>query len=54
MPVTHIGNNCIVCWGSVVKGYFNDNTIIFSNPAKGYHLSTDEWLKKVMEDKQDD
>ena len=54
MPGTHIGNNCIVGGGTVAKGYFDDNTIIFGNPAKAYRLSTTEWIekkaKKLMED----
>ena len=53
MPGTHIGNNCIVGGGTVAKGFFEDNTIIFGNPAKAYGISTNEWIenkaKKLME-----
>lgn len=31
---TTIGNNCIVGAGSVVRGKFPDNAVIFGNPAK--------------------
>lgn len=31
---TTIGNNCIVGAGSVVRGKFPDNSVIFGNPAK--------------------
>ncbi len=31
---THIGNNCVIAAGSVVKGNFPDNTLIAGNPAK--------------------
>lgn len=31
---TTIGNNCIVGAGSVVRGNFPDNSVIFGNPAK--------------------
>jgi acetyltransferase-like isoleucine patch superfamily enzyme len=31
---TSIGNNCIIGAGSVVRGQFPDNSVIFGNPAK--------------------
>ncbi|MDT8402404.1 MAG: acyltransferase [Bacteroidales bacterium] len=33
LPNTFIGDNCIVGAGSVVRGKFPDNSIIFGNPA---------------------
>ncbi len=46
LPGTHLGNNCIVGGGTVVKGYYGDNTILIGNPATVYHLSTVEWLER--------
>ncbi len=43
LPGTHIGNNCIVGAGAVVRGYVPDNTIVMGNPAVIYK-STSEWL----------
>ncbi len=34
LPNSTIGNNCIVGAGSVVRGKFPDNSVIFGNPAK--------------------
>lgn len=34
LPNTTIGNNCIIGAGSVVRGKFPDNSVIFGNPAK--------------------
>jgi acetyltransferase-like isoleucine patch superfamily enzyme len=34
LPNTVIGNNCVVGAGSVVRGKFPDNSVIFGNPAK--------------------
>jgi len=34
LPNTEIGNNCIVGAGSVVRGKFQDNSVIIGNPAK--------------------
>ena len=34
LPNTIIGNNCIVGTGSVVRGKFQDNSVIVGNPAK--------------------
>lgn len=34
LPNTTIGNNCIVGAGSVVRGKFPDDSVIFGNPAK--------------------
>jgi acetyltransferase-like isoleucine patch superfamily enzyme len=34
LPNTIIGDNCIVGAGSVVRGKFPDNSVIFGNPAK--------------------
>ena len=31
---THIGNNCVIAAGSIVKGNFPDNSLIAGNPAK--------------------
>ncbi len=31
---THIGNNCVIAAGSIVKGDFADNSLIAGNPAK--------------------
>ena len=42
---THIGNNCIVGAGSVVKGTFPDNSVIAGNPAKVV-CSLDEYVEK--------
>lgn len=46
LPGTHLGNNCIVGGGAVVKGYYGDNIILIGNPATIYHLSTSEWLER--------
>jgi acetyltransferase-like isoleucine patch superfamily enzyme len=34
LPNTIIGDNCIIGAGSVVRGKFPDNSVIFGNPAK--------------------
>ncbi|MCG8580251.1 MAG: acyltransferase [Bacteroidales bacterium] len=34
LPNTVIGDNCIVAAGAVVKGKFEDNSLIMGNPAK--------------------
>lgn len=34
LPNTTIGDNCIIGAGSVVRGKFPDNSVIFGNPAK--------------------
>jgi acetyltransferase-like isoleucine patch superfamily enzyme len=34
LPNTVVGNNCIIGAGSVVRGKFPDNSVIFGNPAK--------------------
>ena len=34
LPNTRIGDNCIVGAGSVLRGKFPDNSVIFGNPAK--------------------
>jgi acetyltransferase-like isoleucine patch superfamily enzyme len=34
LPNTTIGDNCIIGAGSVVRGRFPDNSVIFGNPAK--------------------
>ncbi len=34
LPNTQIGNNCMIGAGSVVRGKFPDNSVIFGNPAK--------------------
>jgi acetyltransferase-like isoleucine patch superfamily enzyme len=34
LPNTSIGNNCIIGAGSVVRGKFPDNSVIFGNPAQ--------------------
>lgn len=48
LPGTHIGKNCIVGAGSVVKGNIPDNSIVVGNPAKVI-AKTDEWARKHME-----
>lgn len=48
LPGTHIGKNCIVGAGSVVKGTIPDNSIVVGNPAKVL-AKTDEWAKHHME-----
>lgn len=42
LPGTHIGKNCIIGAGSVVKGTIQDNSIVVGNPAK-IIAKTDEW-----------
>lgn len=34
LPNTVVGDNCIIGAGSVVRGKFPDNSVIFGNPAK--------------------
>ena len=34
LPNSTIGDNCIVGAGSIVRGKFPDNSVIFGNPAK--------------------
>jgi acetyltransferase-like isoleucine patch superfamily enzyme len=34
LPNTIVGDNCIIGAGSVVRGKFPDNSVIFGNPAK--------------------
>ncbi|MBK3519748.1 acyltransferase [Carboxylicivirga marina] len=34
LPNTVIGDNCIVAAGAIVKGRFDDNSLIMGNPAK--------------------
>jgi acetyltransferase-like isoleucine patch superfamily enzyme len=34
LPNTLIGDNCIVGAGSIIRGKFPDNSVIFGNPAK--------------------
>ena len=48
LPGTHIGKNCIVGAGSVVKGAIPDNSIVVGNPARVI-AKTDEWAQKHME-----
>lgn len=48
LPGTHIGKNCIVGAGSVVKGVIPDNSIVVGNPAKVL-AKTDEWAKRHIE-----
>ena len=42
---TSIGDNCIIGAGSVVRGHFPDNSVIFGNPARVF-LKTD--ILKMM------
>ena len=48
LPNTIIGNNCIIGAGSVVRGKFPDNSVIFGNPAK---VVTKMSVLKLMYDK---
>lgn len=48
LPGTHIGKNCIVGAGSVVKGTIPDNSIVVGNPAKVI-AKTDEWTRTHIE-----
>jgi acetyltransferase-like isoleucine patch superfamily enzyme len=48
LPGTHVGKNCIIGAGSVVKGTIPDNSIVVGNPAKVI-AKTDEWAQKHME-----
>ncbi len=48
LPGTHIGKNCIIGAGSVVKGVIPDNSIVVGNPAKVI-AKTDEWAQKHIE-----
>lgn len=42
---TIIGNNCIIGAGSVVRGRFPDNSVIFGNPAKVvYNMSVQKMI----------
>ena len=40
---THIGRNCLIGAGSVVKGNIPDNSVVIGNPAR-IIAKTDEWL----------
>lgn len=51
LPGTHIGGNCIIGAGSVVRGTIPDNSIVVGNPAK-IVANTIEWAQKHL-DKQD-
>lgn len=49
MPGTHIGDNCIIGAGSVVKGNVPGDSIVFGNPAK-YYANTKEWAEKKYQE----
>jgi len=34
LPNTRVGNNCIIGAGSVLRGKYPDNSVVFGNPAK--------------------
>ena len=47
LPNTTIGNNCIIGAGSVVRGKFPDNSVIFGNPATvGLNMNIQKLLYK--------
>jgi acetyltransferase-like isoleucine patch superfamily enzyme len=47
LPNTVVGNNCIIGAGSVVRGKFPDNSVIFGNPAKvGLNMNMQKLLYK--------
>lgn len=47
LPNTTIGDNCIVGAGSVVRGKFPDNSVIFGNPATvGFNMNIQKLLYK--------
>ena len=48
LPGTYIGKNCIIGGGAVVKGVFEDNSIIVGNPAKVI-ANTLEWAERKKE-----
>ncbi|MEE0944422.1 MAG: acyltransferase [Clostridia bacterium] len=50
LPGTHIGDNCIIGAGAVVKGNIPDDSIVVGNPAKIVG-STQEWTKRHIEKK---
>jgi acetyltransferase-like isoleucine patch superfamily enzyme len=62
LPNTVIGDNCIVAAGAVVKGKFDDNSLIMGNPAKKildtklqkrmYLMSPSKFDLKKMNDRQ--
>jgi acetyltransferase-like isoleucine patch superfamily enzyme len=51
LPNTEIGNNCIIAAGAVVKGVFEDNSIIVGNPAT-VKFNIKDWIanKKLNND----
>ena len=48
LPGTHIGRDCIIGSGSVVKGNIPDNSIVVGNPAQ-IMAKTDEWALSHIE-----
>lgn len=48
LPGTHIGENCIIGTGSVIKGKIPDNSIVIGNPARVVG-NTKEWATKKIE-----
>lgn len=48
LPGTHIGKNCIIGAGAIVKGVIPDNSIVVGNPAKVI-AKTDEWARIHVE-----
>ena len=49
LPGTHIGDDCIIGAGAVVKGNVPNNSIVIGNPAKIYAKTT-EWAQKKFEE----
>lgn len=48
LPGTHIGDNCVIGAGSVVKGIIPANSVVAGNPAKVI-AKTDEWARRHLE-----
>ncbi|MCR5213383.1 MAG: acyltransferase [Eubacterium sp.] len=50
LPNTHIGKNCIIGAGAVVKGIVPDDSIVVGNPGK-IIANTRDWTEKHIEKK---
>ena len=50
---THIGNNCIIGAGCVVKGNIPDDSIVIGNPAR-IIKNTNDWIQKFVNYKGED
>lgn len=48
LPGTYIGDNCIIGTGSVVKGKYDNNSVIIGNPAKVV-ADTKDWAYNKIE-----